>query len=127
MATHGSRRQKLFNQRLQEFLARQPEKERLHLKGEGTGSLAAWFLGPKAENQKFFQKLLTMAVEANCHDRKSYHKSDPPYLTPARKDKSSHHSLREVESKKGNFIPTLIKALRTFVLEESQKMLKKKS
>jgi glutamate/tyrosine decarboxylase-like PLP-dependent enzyme len=97
MINHGSRRKQLFNKRLNDFLARQPEEQRLHLEGPGTNSLAAWFLGPKAENQDIFKKLVTMAIDANCNDRKAYQKADPAYVTDGRKDAAYDAGLAELE------------------------------
>lgn len=84
MNTSFNERQMHFAKVMQSYLASLPEEKRLHLKGAGTDSLAAWFLGPKAENQELFKELIEKAVEANVKDRISIY-DDPPYVTEARK------------------------------------------
>ncbi|HEV7517628.1 MAG TPA: pyridoxal-dependent decarboxylase, partial [Thermoanaerobaculia bacterium] len=55
----------------------------LNLEGPGTTSLSAWFLGPKAENQEIFQKLIVEALGEHCRARREYFPEDPIYITEA--------------------------------------------
>jgi len=53
----------------------------LHLEGEGTDMMAAWFLGPKAENQAQMAELIQYSLDSHCQDRKDYFPDDPVYVT----------------------------------------------
>jgi glutamate/tyrosine decarboxylase-like PLP-dependent enzyme len=77
------RRQKRFANLMQHYLAEQTPEQRLHLDGPGTNSLAAWFLGPCAENKDLFAELIGQAVDANAKDRATLY-DDPPYITSER-------------------------------------------
>jgi glutamate/tyrosine decarboxylase-like PLP-dependent enzyme len=92
------KRQHEFARLIMEHLATQEPEQRLHLDGPGTNSLAAWFLGPRAENQALFTKLVKQGIEANCDDRKDYFPDDPPYVTPQRMDPEYDRSVRELET-----------------------------
>jgi glutamate/tyrosine decarboxylase-like PLP-dependent enzyme len=48
----------------------------------------AWMLGPKAENEQSFEKLLLSAVQDYCHWRKNFHPEDKAYV--ATKDRLDH-------------------------------------
>src|SRR5579862_8925887 len=61
---------------------KQPEEL---LTGPGTSSLAGWFLGPKAENQDVFCRLIVDALDAHCKARKDYFPGDPIYITEGMK------------------------------------------
>lgn len=82
---------------MKEYLAQQSPEDRLHLRGDGTNSLAAWFLGPRAENKELFARLIQSAVDANCIDRDTLFPDDPPYVTEGRKDQNYLDSVRRVE------------------------------
>ena len=69
MKQYLPKRQQDFARLIMEHLEKQDLEQRLNLDGPGTSSLAAWFLGPKAENKNLFKKLITQGVEANCNDR----------------------------------------------------------
>jgi glutamate/tyrosine decarboxylase-like PLP-dependent enzyme len=84
MSKDFDERQKNFASLMQTYLAAIPEENRLHLEGPGTDSLAAWFLGPRGENQKLFRELIERAVDANVEDRVRLY-NDPPYVTDERK------------------------------------------
>ena len=73
-----------FTKLMQAYLNKLPSEKRLNLEGPGTNSLAAWFLGPRAENRELFTDLVKQAVEANIKDRMGLY-DDPPYITSARK------------------------------------------
>lgn len=47
----------------------------------GSDSLAAWFLGPKAENADVLRALADRAVKAQIADRRAYQPADPPWVT----------------------------------------------
>lgn len=96
MMKRYARRQERYARQMKDFLAHQPPGARLHLKGDGTNSLAAWFLGPRAENQALFSKLIQAAVAANCNDRTTLF-DDPPYVTARRKDQDYKDSVRRLE------------------------------
>ncbi|MDX1555067.1 MAG: hypothetical protein R3212_03480, partial [Xanthomonadales bacterium] len=53
----------------------------LQLQDVGTRALAAWFLGPKAENQAEMAELIQYSFNAHCQDRKDYFPDDPVYVT----------------------------------------------
>jgi glutamate/tyrosine decarboxylase-like PLP-dependent enzyme len=74
-------RQLDYARKINEYLKNSRPEELLDLEGPGTESLAAWFLGPKAENQNLFSELIMQAVKANCNDRKEYFIKDPKYVT----------------------------------------------
>ncbi|HII07634.1 MAG TPA: decarboxylase [Methanotrichaceae archaeon] len=78
-------RQHDYAKQINEYLKNKSPEELLHLDGPGTDSLAAWFLGPKAENEALFAGLILQGIDANCNDRKAYFKDDPPYVTDQRR------------------------------------------
>lgn len=61
-------------------------RDKFDITREGTDSLAGWFLGPKAENQELFHRLLTRALEAHCSTRREYFPEDPGFITEEIKD-----------------------------------------
>ncbi|UVS80469.1 pyridoxal-dependent decarboxylase [Actinokineospora sp. UTMC 2448] len=74
----------------------------------GTSSLAAWFLGPKAENEELLSRLVLRAVKAHCDDRRSDYHDDPPYVTEEMKSGEEYRgSVREIEKQ----LEVLLKAL----------------
>ncbi|HKO17581.1 MAG TPA: hypothetical protein VJU82_01720, partial [Acidobacteriaceae bacterium] len=83
-----------FAKALEAHLESLPEKLALTLEGAGTSSLAAWFLGPKAENEGLFAELVAEAIARHCQDRRSYYPDDPPYVTE--KMKNSREYKRSV-------------------------------
>jgi glutamate/tyrosine decarboxylase-like PLP-dependent enzyme len=74
-------RQLDYARKINEYLKNSRPEELLDLEGPGTESLAAWFLGPKAENQDLFSELIMEGIKANCKDRKEYFIKDPKYVT----------------------------------------------
>jgi glutamate/tyrosine decarboxylase-like PLP-dependent enzyme len=104
---HFTKRQHAFARLVMEHLERQAPEQRLHLDGPGTSSLAAWFLGPKAENQALFTRLVKQGIDANCDDRARYFKDDPPYITPQRKDAEYDQSVRELETQYNKLLDRL--------------------
>ena len=79
-------RQISYARSLSEHLSRTPAGQRLRLGGAGTHSLAAWFLGPAAENQGILESLLRRTVEAHCDARRAM--GDPAYVTDARRNEA---------------------------------------
>ncbi|MBW2569873.1 MAG: decarboxylase [Deltaproteobacteria bacterium] len=92
------KRQQDFARLVMEHLEKQDPEQRLNLDGPGTSSLAAWFLGPKAENKDLFNKLIRQGIEANCNDRNDYFKDDSPYITQSRMDNEYRQSVEELEN-----------------------------
>ncbi|MDQ1260878.1 MAG: hypothetical protein QG575_59 [Euryarchaeota archaeon] len=79
---HTQRQRQLdYARKINEYLKNSRPEELLDLEGPGTESLAAWFLGPKAENQNLFSELIMEGIKANCNDRKVYFSQDPKYVT----------------------------------------------
>lgn len=100
------RRRELFARQMKDYLARQSPEDRLHLQGDGTNSLAAWFLGPRAENKELFASLIQSAIEANCNDRLNLY-DDPPYVTETRKDQDYHASVARMEDEFNKLLKAL--------------------
>jgi glutamate/tyrosine decarboxylase-like PLP-dependent enzyme len=70
-----------------------PADQQLSLDVPGSSSLAAWFLGPKAENEALFLELLQEAFQAHCQSRKDYAPGDPVFVTDEiRETRSFRHS-----------------------------------
>ncbi len=55
-------------------------------------SLAAWFLGPKAENRSMLTEMMTRAIQAHCEDRLLYQPDDPVFVTDAIKHSDAFSS-----------------------------------
>lgn len=74
-----------------QLFAQELEQKRKELIGRldgipaGSDSLAAWFLGPKAENARLLKELINRAMDAHCEDRKALYPNDPVYVTEAMK------------------------------------------
>jgi glutamate/tyrosine decarboxylase-like PLP-dependent enzyme len=83
-------RQLNYAKQINEYLKSKNSEELPNLEGPGTESLAAWFLGPKAENQDLFSGLIMEAIKANCKDRIEYYEGDPKYVTKARKESEEY-------------------------------------
>lgn len=88
-------RQISYARSLSEHLSRTPEGQRLRLGGAGTASLAAWFLGPAAENQVLLESLLQRTLEAHCEARRAI--GDPAYVTEARRNEAFHRAAAAME------------------------------
>ncbi|GLQ90616.1 pyridoxal phosphate-dependent decarboxylase family protein [Dyella flagellata] len=70
-----------FTEQLNQTLAQTKPGDVFSLDVPGTSSLAAWFLGPKAENEQLLKELIADAIGAHCMDRREYFPNDPPYVT----------------------------------------------
>jgi len=90
-------RKQLFAELLNAHLATLDPDMRLHLDGSGTQSLAAWFIGPKAENQELFSRLVQQGIDTHCQDRQNYLPGDPPYVTKNRRDDVYWRSIATLE------------------------------
>ncbi|MCG8459730.1 MAG: hypothetical protein MI919_25900, partial [Holophagales bacterium] len=75
-----------------ERLAVSPERPRLEPKTkaptgsllgdeEGNRQVAAWFLGPRAENADLFERLIVEALRDHSFWRRNFHPMDPPAIT----------------------------------------------
>jgi glutamate/tyrosine decarboxylase-like PLP-dependent enzyme len=102
----NSRRRELFATQMKTHLESQAPEDRLHLEGEGTNSLAAWFLGPQGENGELFGRLVQDAISANCNDRAELY-PDPPYVTEGRKDRDYYTSIGRMEAEYGKLLKAL--------------------
>jgi glutamate/tyrosine decarboxylase-like PLP-dependent enzyme len=88
-------RQLDYAKKMNAHLKNKSPEELLNLEGPGTESLAAWFLGPKAENQDLFSELIINAVQANCKDRLEYYSQDPKYVTDELKESNEYKECVE--------------------------------
>lgn len=71
------------------------------LKGAGTRSPEAWFLGPKAENADEFERLIVEAVRDHSFWRRNFHPQDPTHITEQSKRHPSY--LHAMDSLKDSF------------------------
>jgi glutamate/tyrosine decarboxylase-like PLP-dependent enzyme len=71
----------LFAENLNHELAQTKPGDVFSLDVPGTTSLAAWFLGPKAENEQLLKDLVADAIGMHCTDRREFFPNDPPYVT----------------------------------------------
>ncbi|WP_437815666.1 pyridoxal-dependent decarboxylase [Sorangium sp. So ce1078] len=71
------------------------------LKGAGTRSPEAWFLGPKAENADEFERLIVEAIRDHSFWRRNFHPQDPTHITEQSKRNPSY--LHAMDSLKDNF------------------------
>ncbi|WP_437592949.1 pyridoxal-dependent decarboxylase [Sorangium sp. So ce1000] len=71
------------------------------LKGAGTTSPEAWFLGPKAENADEFERLIVEAIRDHSFWRRNFHPQDPTHITEQSKRHPSY--LHAMDSLKDNF------------------------
>ncbi|MFJ9447316.1 pyridoxal phosphate-dependent decarboxylase family protein [Kitasatospora sp. NPDC101235] len=78
----------------------------------GTSTLAAWFLGPRAENQGLLEDLVLEAVRANAADRRELYPHDPAYVTDEMKATDGYD--QDVKTLRAEF-DTLLKSLRSSV------------
>lgn len=63
---------------------------------DGSDSLAAWFLGPLAENEELFTGLIRNAVESHCEDRRCFYPKDPVYVTDEIKGSAAYRNAVRV-------------------------------
>lgn len=64
-----------------------------------TPNIDALFLGPKAENQRFFKEMIDYAVDAHVHWRSDFHPNDEPELTVAQQHEPAfQETLYKTES-----------------------------
>lgn len=71
------------------------------LKGAGTRSPEAWFLGPKAENADEFERLIVEAIRDHSFWRRNFHPQDPTHITEQSKRHPSY--LHAMDSLKDSF------------------------
>ncbi|WP_437916181.1 pyridoxal-dependent decarboxylase [Sorangium sp. So ce302] len=71
------------------------------LKGAGTRSPEAWFLGPKAENADELERLIVEAIRDHSFWRRNFHPQDPTHITEQSKRHPSY--LHAMDSLKDSF------------------------
>jgi len=104
-----------YARKLNEYIKSKPPEELLNLEGPGTESLAAWFLGPKAENQDLFSELIAQAIKANCNDRMEYYSQDPKYVTEELKRSEEYkHCVKYMKREYGELLKRLKKSVPFF-------------
>jgi glutamate/tyrosine decarboxylase-like PLP-dependent enzyme len=74
--------------------------ERPFLKGPGTRSPEAWFLGTKAENADELEKLVVEAIRDHSFWRRNFHPQDPTHITEQAKRHPSY--LHAMDTLKDN-------------------------
>ncbi|MDC0744411.1 pyridoxal-dependent decarboxylase [Polyangium mundeleinium] len=74
--------------------------ERPFLKGAGTRSPEAWFLGTKAENADELEKLIVEAIRDHSFWRRNFHPQDPTHITEQAKRHPSY--LHAMDTLKDN-------------------------
>ena len=74
--------------------------ERPFLKGTGTRSPEAWFLGTKAENADELEKLIVEAIRDHSFWRRNFHPQDPTHITEQAKRQPSY--LHAMDTLKDN-------------------------
>lgn len=84
-------------------------RKKLHLRGHGSASLGAWFLGPKGENGELLKDLVNHAIDVHVRDRalRTY-PEDPEWLTPARRHSRAY---RQAEKHLRTELQNLVEAL----------------
>ncbi|HLB38807.1 MAG TPA: pyridoxal-dependent decarboxylase, partial [Gemmatimonadales bacterium] len=94
----GRRDRAAFAQALERHHRATPRHQALDLEGPGTTSLAAWFLGPKAENQRTLLNLVTQAIRTHGQERRDYYPGDPAWVTPrVKQSKAYREGLASLE------------------------------
>lgn len=58
------------------------------------GDVAAWFLGPQAENQDLLERLILGAVRSHSNFRRAYHPEDPIIIDEQTKHDRSYQEMR---------------------------------
>lgn len=85
-----------FAKALDEYLEGLNSEQRLELEGEGSNSLAGWFLGPKGENIPLFQEQIVRAIQVHEKDRKTVYPGDPEWITSEIKASGSYKEAVEI-------------------------------
>lgn len=75
--------------------------EKPFLKGAGTHSPEAWFLGTKAENVEELEQLVVEAIRDHAFWRRNFHPQDPTHITEQSKRHPAY--LHAMDSLKDNF------------------------
>ncbi len=87
-----------YHKRFMKFMDNLAEDDRLQLDGPGTGSIGAWFLGPKAENKEIFGQLIQEAVDNIASERETQFPDDPPFLVPERRTKQFDDAIESIKT-----------------------------
>ena len=59
------------------------------------GDVAAWFLGPQAENEEMLERLILGAIRSHGNFRRAYQPGDPAIIDQATKESPSYIAARE--------------------------------
>lgn len=97
MKRKNGRRRAYYAELMEQHLAQRDGEHRLHLEGPGSPSLAAWFVGPQAENHIVFSELIQHAIDVNRDDRRTLYADDPAYVTAERKDGNYDSSVTQMK------------------------------
>ena len=81
MVSRINKGQRKFADDLEQFRVSLKASQLLTSKEVPTTSLAAWFLGPKAENEDLLGGLISMALASHSDDRRKYYPADPVFVT----------------------------------------------
>lgn len=97
-----------FVKALKAYIAGLPEAESLKLDAPGTSSLAAWFLGPKAENIDLFYEFTQWAIKSHYEARQNYFPEDPVYVTDEVKESPEYQqTVKEFQGHYENLLHKL--------------------
>ncbi len=70
--------------------------QRLNLERPGVTSPAAWFLGPKGENEEAMVRMVSDAVRSHAEARRRYKPDDPPFASQEELDSDLHEKSLEL-------------------------------
>lgn len=65
------------------------------LEKDAYAAVAACFLGPKAENEEFFIRLLEQGIRKHMEVRKNYYADEEPYIDQAVREKQPYKEMQE--------------------------------
>jgi len=89
----------------------------LSLKGNGTDSLSAWFLGPKGENVELLKSLINTAIDKHIKIRQEFHPEDPVFITEDMMKSEEHKKgVRKLKNDTENFLNELQQSVPFFSL-----------
>ena len=75
---------------------RRPALSPGHLESKPWAKVGAWYIGPKAGNEKIYKEMALDAVNEHLDFRKNYFPSDPAYITDDIKNSASY--IEEIEN-----------------------------
>ncbi|ABG32228.1 decarboxylase [Roseobacter denitrificans] len=71
-------------------------QDKLSLDRPGGSMPAAWFLGPKAENEKFLRDMITLAIDEAVKARHDFHPDDPSTPSLAELEEDGYNTGRDL-------------------------------